>query len=119
MVGVTTCAADTDADAQRLFTSQQLQFVNLRRGTPGPLPPPVDSMEGRWSALERAGVDRAFAYAAVGAPETVRRRLRAILDETQADELILTAQIFDHRARLRSFEIAAAVCTDIEGTARA
>ena len=109
MVGVTTFAADTDAAAQRLFTSLQQQFVQLRRGTPGPLPPPVESMDGRWSPLERAGVDRAFAYAAVGSPETVRRRLRAIIDETRADELMLTAQIFEHHARLRSFEIAAAL----------
>ncbi len=107
MVGVTAFAADTDAEAQRLFTSLQLQFVNLRRGTPGPVPAPVDSMEGRWSAAEQAGVDHAFAYAAVGSPDTVRRRLHAIIEQTQADELMLTAQIFDHRARLRSFEIVA------------
>jgi luciferase family oxidoreductase group 1 len=107
MVGVTAFAADTDADAHRLFTSLQQQFTNLRRGTPGPLPPPVDSMNGRWSEAERAGVDRAFAYAAVGSPDTVRARLHAIVQETQADELMLTAQIFDHRARLRSLEIAA------------
>jgi luciferase family oxidoreductase group 1 len=109
MVGATTFAADTDADARRLFTSLQQQFVQLRRGTPGPLPPPVDSMDGRWSPAERAGVDRAFAYAAVGAPETVRRRLHAIIEETRADELMLTAQIFEHAARLRSFEIVAAL----------
>jgi luciferase family oxidoreductase group 1 len=107
MVGVTAFAADTDADAQRLFTSLQQQFVQLRRGTPGPLPPPVESMDGHWSPVERAGVDRAFAYSAVGSPETVRGRLHTIIEETRADELMLTAQIFDHRARLRSFEIAA------------
>ncbi len=109
MVGVTAFAADTDAEARRLFTSLQLQFVHLRRGTPGPLRPPVDSMDGRWSAAEQAGVDHAFAYSAVGAPDTVRRRLQTIIEETHADELILTAQIFDHRARLRSFEIVAAL----------
>ena len=88
------------------------QFVNLRRGAPGPLPPPVDSMDGRWSPAERAGVDRAFACAAVGSPDTVRRRLRALVEQTQADELILTAQIFEHRARLRSLEIVAALHDD-------
>jgi luciferase family oxidoreductase group 1 len=107
MVGVSAFAAGSDEEGQRLFTSLQQQFVNLRRGTPGPLPPPVASMDGRWSPAEKAGVDRAFAYAAVGSPDSVRRRLRAIIENTQADELMLTAQIFDHDARLRSFEILA------------
>ena len=62
MVGVNVFAADTDAEARRLFTSLQQQFINLRRGTPGPLPPPVDSMDGLWSPLERAGVEHALAY---------------------------------------------------------
>jgi alkanesulfonate monooxygenase SsuD/methylene tetrahydromethanopterin reductase-like flavin-dependent oxidoreductase (luciferase family) len=64
-------------------------------------------MEGRWSAAEKAGVDHAFAYAAIGSAEKVRERLHTIIEQTQADELMLTAQIFDHRARLRSFEIVA------------
>jgi luciferase family oxidoreductase group 1 len=113
MVGVTAFAADTDAEAQRLFTSLQLQFVNLRRGMPGPLHPPVESMEGRWSAAEQAGVDHAFAYAAVGSRQTVRERLRQVIEQTQADELMLTAQIFDHQARLRSFEIVAELRDDV------
>jgi luciferase family oxidoreductase group 1 len=112
MVGVSAFAADSDDEAQRLFTSLQQQFVNLRRGTPGPLPPPVASMDGRWSPGEKAGVDRAFAYAAVGSRDTVRRRLRAIIEATQADELMLTAQIFDHDARLRSFEVVAGLRED-------
>ena len=73
MVGVSVVAADTDADAARLFTSLQQQFVSLRRGTPGPLQPPVDSMEGRWTPFEQAGVDHAMAYAAIGSPATVGR----------------------------------------------
>jgi alkanesulfonate monooxygenase SsuD/methylene tetrahydromethanopterin reductase-like flavin-dependent oxidoreductase (luciferase family) len=84
-----------------------MQFVNLRRGVPGPLRPPVDSMDEYWSPQEKANVEHALAYAAVGSPETVGRRLRAILDATRADELMLTGQIYDHAARLRSFEIAA------------
>jgi luciferase family oxidoreductase group 1 len=107
MVGVSIFAAETDAEARRLFTSAQIQFVNLRRGMPGPLQPPVDSMNDRWSAAEKAGVDHALAYAAVGGPDTVGRQLRAFLDKTHADELMMTGQIYDHAARLRSFEIAA------------
>jgi luciferase family oxidoreductase group 1 len=108
MVGLSVFAADTDGEAQRLFTSLQQQFVNLRRGRPGPLNPPVDDTSGLWTPAEKAGVDHALAYAVVGSPETVRRGLKAIIDRTGADELMLTAQIYDHAARLRSFELAAA-----------
>ncbi len=111
MIGVSTVAADSDADAQRLATSLQQQWVSLRRGTPGPLQPPVDSMEGRWTPFEQAGVEHAMAYAAIGSPQTVAAQLKALIDLTQADEVILTAQIFDHAARLRTFEIVA----DIRG----
>ena len=107
MVTVNVCAAETDAEAQRLFTSLQQQFVNLRRGHPGPLQPPIDSMEGGWSTTEQAGVEHALAYSAVGSPRTVRRRLQAFIAQTEADEILVTGQIFDHAARLRSFEIVA------------
>jgi luciferase family oxidoreductase group 1 len=107
MVGVNVFAAETEGEAHRLSTSLQQQFVSLRRGTPGPLPPPLDSMEGHWSPTERAGVGQALAYSVVGTPGFVEQRLKAIVAETGADELMLTAQIYDHGARLRSFEIAA------------
>jgi luciferase family oxidoreductase group 1 len=107
MPGVNVFAAATDAEARRHFTSLQQAFVNLRRGAAGPLPPPVDSMDGLWSPMEQAGVAHAFRYAIVGSPETVRRGLAAFIAETQADELMVTAQMFDHAARLRSFEIVA------------
>jgi len=109
MAGLSLVAADTDDEARRLFTSVQQQFINLRRGTPGPLQPPVDSMEGRWSAMERAGVQHAMRRAIVGSPETVRAGLDAFLKETGVDELMIAGQIFDHGARLHSFEIAAQV----------
>jgi luciferase family oxidoreductase group 1 len=102
-------AADTDAEARTLFTSVQQQFISLRRGDPGPVPPPVDTMEGRWSEMERAGVEHALHYSVVGSPETVRRGLADFIDATHADELMVTAQMFDHAARLRSFEIVAEV----------
>ena len=107
MAAVAVFAADTDAAAARLFTSLQQSFVLLRRGTPGPLPPPVDSMDGRWNAVEKAGVDQAFRKAIVGSPETVRKGMGAFVEHTGVDELMVTAAIFDHGARLRSFEIAA------------
>ena len=109
MVGVNVFAANTDAEAQRLFTSLQQQFISLRRGTPGPLPPPVGNMDDHWSPMERAGVEQSLAYSVIGAPDTVERGLQALIAETRADELMLTAQIYDHAARLRSFEIAAEV----------
>ncbi len=112
MIGVGIFAAETDAEAQHLFTSSQLQFLSMVRGRPGKLPPPVDSLEGLWSAPERAAVQQRTRYAAVGSRETVRERLKAMLDATAADEIIATAQIYDHAARLRSFEIAAELLGD-------
>ena len=102
-------AADTDAEAARLFTSLQQSFVQLRRGTPGPLPPPVDRMDGRWTPAEQAGVDHAFREAVVGSRATVQRGLAAFLRRTRVDELMVTAAIFDPAARLRSFELVAQV----------
>lgn len=102
-------AADTDAEAARLFTSLQQSFVQLRRGTPGPLPPPVDRMDGLWTPAEQAGVGHAFREAVVGSRATVQRGLAAFLRRTRVDELMVTAAIFDPAARLRSFELVAQV----------
>ncbi|HEX8145709.1 MAG TPA: LLM class flavin-dependent oxidoreductase [Pyrinomonadaceae bacterium] len=102
-------AAETDEEARRLFTSVQQAFVNLRRGRPGKLPPPVEALEGFASDLEMAGVEHALRYSVVGSPEAVRRGLEAFADLTRADELMLTSQIHDPAARLRSFELVAAV----------
>ena len=107
MAAIAVVAADTDRAAARLFTSLQQSFVNLRRGTPGLLPPPVESMDGLWSPLNRAGVEHAFSEAVVGSPATVRKGINAFLERTQVDELMATAAIFDHAARLRSFELVA------------
>ncbi|MBA3963940.1 MAG: LLM class flavin-dependent oxidoreductase [Chthoniobacterales bacterium] len=107
MVGVGVFAADSDAEARRLFTSSQLQFLNLIRGHPSALPPPIEDMDGHWSRAEQAAVAERTRCSAVGSAETVRRRLGELLEETQADEIIATAQIYDHAARLHSFAIAA------------
>ena len=107
MLGLNVYAAETDAEARRLFTSVQQAFVALRRGTPGPLPPPVDTMEGLWSPVERATAEHALTYSLVGSPETVRDGLDEFIAREGPDEVMATALIFDHPARLRSFEILA------------
>jgi luciferase family oxidoreductase group 1 len=109
MAGVAVFAAASDAEARRLLTSAQQQFLNLRRGRPGPVPPPVDSMDDLWTPAERAGVEHALSLAIVGAPETVRAGLARFAGETGVDEVMVTAQIFDHAARVRSYEIVAEV----------
>ena len=112
MVGVNVVASDTDAEARGLFTSLQQQALNMVRGRPGQLPPPVDSMDGRWNAVERTAVEQRTRVSAVGSVGAVRERLAAILEATKADELILTAHIYDHAARLRSFELGAQAMRD-------
>ncbi len=107
MVGVNLFAADTNDEAQLLMTSLQQQFVNLRRGTPGQLQPPVARIQA--TEQELSGVAHSLAYSVVGDRDAVREGLLSVIEETGADELMLTAQIFDHAARLRSFEIAAQV----------
>jgi luciferase family oxidoreductase group 1 len=112
MAGVNVIAAETDEEAARLFTSVQQVFLALRRGGALQLPPPLESaerMDEIWSEAEAVGISRALRCSVVGSPDTVRRGLQQILDETEADELILTGQIYDHAARLRSFEIAASI----------
>ena len=113
MVGVNLFAADTNEAAYRLFTSLQQQFVNLRRGTPGQLQPPVDRIEA--AEMELNSVAQSLACSVIGDPATVREGLLSIIEQTGADELILTAQIYDHAARLHSFEIAAQVRDEIAG----
>ena len=109
IIGVGIFAAETDREAERLATSSQLQFLSMIRGRPGKLPPPVDSMEKRWSAMERAAVMERMRCSAVGSPAKVEQRLTELLAQTEADEIIATAQIHDHQARLRSFELGAEI----------
>jgi luciferase family oxidoreductase group 1 len=106
-------AAETDAEAEHLFTSLKQQFVNLRRGRPGKLQPPLDDSLTLWSEAEIAGVNNALALAIVGSPATVKAGLERFITATGADELMITAQIFDHAARLRSYEIVAGIHTDL------
>ncbi|MGH9140691.1 MAG: alkane 1-monooxygenase, partial [Vicinamibacterales bacterium] len=92
-----------------LFSSLQQAFVNLRSGNPGRLPPPVHGFEQRLGPAERAMIAQALSSAAVGSADTVRRGVESFVARTGADELIITSQIFDHAARLRSYEITAAI----------
>jgi luciferase family oxidoreductase group 1 len=100
-------AADSDPEARRLFTSLQRSFVNLRRGTPGPLPRPIDPGAADWTTAEQAGIDQALGEAVVGAPATVAAGLARYAERTGVDELMVTAAIHDHVARLHSLEIVA------------
>jgi len=108
MAGITIVAAEEDDEAARLATSQQQSFINLVRGHPVPMPPPLDTMEGFWTPAERAIVQARATYSIVGGPETVRRQLGIFIERTRVDEAIVMGQIYDHTARLRSFEIVAA-----------
>jgi luciferase family oxidoreductase group 1 len=107
MLGFNVFAADTDEEARLLFTSLQQAFVNLRSGRPGRLPPPVADYETRLGPAERAMIAQALSSSAIGSADTVTREMEAFVRRTGADELIVTSQIFDHAARLRSYEIVA------------
>jgi len=114
MVCVNVIAADSERDARFLFTSMQQQFINLRRGAPGPLPPPVQNIHTLWSAAEQYGVEQALRMSIVGGKDAVREGMQALLRETAADEIMVNGQIFDHQARLHSFEIVAGLKSDLQ-----
>ncbi len=107
MLGFNVIAADTDDEARFLSSSRVQAFLSLRRGRPTRLPPPSERVE--MSRQEEAMLREALSCSAVGAPETVRTALAAFIERTRPDELIIAAQIYDHAARLRSYEIAAEV----------
>jgi luciferase family oxidoreductase group 1 len=109
MAGVNVFAADTDTEARRLFTSAQQQFTNLLRGTPGRLPPPIDDIESYWTPIEKAQASARLAMSFVGAHETVRWKLTDFISRTQVDEIIVASMIYDHAARVHSYEILADV----------
>lgn len=109
MLALNVFAAETDAEGVRLMTSMQQAFANLRLGRPGRLPRPVDDIRAVLDPHVFAGVEQALAFSAAGARDTVRQQIGEIIARYNPDELILTGQIHDHAARLRSFEIAADV----------
>ncbi|WOF44979.1 LLM class flavin-dependent oxidoreductase [Sphingopyxis indica] len=107
MVGVNIIAADTDVLACRLATTQQMSFADIFRGARGLSRPPIDDIETYWSPVEKAQAARMLARSIVGSPETVRAGIAALAEETGADELIVVSDVYDHGARLRSFELIA------------
>jgi luciferase family oxidoreductase group 1 len=107
MLGFNVFAADTDDEAQFLATSMQQAFVNLRSGRPTRLLPPVAGYLDQLGAQERMMLDSVLSCSAIGAPATVAQQLKAFIARTGADELMITSQIFDHAARLRSYELTA------------
>jgi luciferase family oxidoreductase group 1 len=109
MLGFNVFAADSDEEAQVRATSMQQAFVNLRSGRPGRLPPPVSGYRENADPAARALLDSVLSCATIGSPATVREGLKAFIARTGADELMITSQMFDHQARLRSYEIAAQV----------
>ena len=103
--GINVFAAETDAEARRLFTSAQQQFTRLIRGTRGLLPPPIDSIESYWTPAEEAQVSSMLKCSFVGSKETVRAGLAEFLKETGVHELIVACAIYDPAARLRYYEL--------------
>ncbi len=113
MLGINVVAAASDAEARRLFTTQQQSFINLRRGRPGLIPPPIDDIENYWTPTEKFGVERALACAVIGDANTVKQGIEAFVARHRPDELMVTANVFEHAARCRSFEIVAQVRASI------
>lgn len=109
IVGAPLFAADSDEEGYLLLSSQQRQFINLRRGVPGKLQPPEKNLQMEVSPAELAMADQAMACAVVGSRDSVERGIRKLLQRTRADELIFASHIYDHQARLRSYQIAAEV----------
>ena len=109
MLGINVFAADTDAEARYLFSSLQQAFINLRTGRPGKLPAPIDEFDAQIHPRAKQMLDQSLSCAVVGGPDTVRAGVAAFVARSGADELMVTAQIFDHSARKRSFEILASV----------
>lgn len=107
MLGFNVFCADTDEEARFRASSWQQAFVNLRSGRPGRLPPPVEGYRERVGPAEAALLDSVLSCSAVGSPQTVRAAVDAFVARTGADELMVTSQVFDHQARLRSYELLA------------
>ena len=113
MAGVQAVVADTDREAQRLFTSMQQAFTNMQRNTRGKMQPPIDDIETYWTPAEKAQAQRMLTYAFVGSPDTVRAGLKDFAAKTGVDEIIVAGSVYDHGARLRSYELLAGIAGEI------
>jgi alkanesulfonate monooxygenase SsuD/methylene tetrahydromethanopterin reductase-like flavin-dependent oxidoreductase (luciferase family) len=107
MVALNVIAVETDQEAQRLATTLQQQFLHLMRGNEVPLQPPVDDIRDLATSYEIESLQNSLGSSIVGSPETVKEKLQKFIDESEADEIMAIAQVFDHQARLRSYEILA------------
>jgi len=115
MVGVNVIAADTGREAKRLATTQQMSFTNMFRGKRGLSQPPIDDIETYWSPVEKAQAMQMLARSVIGTPDTIQAGLAALFAETAADELMVVSDIYDHGARLHSYELIAAAHAGLEG----
>lgn len=109
MLGINVVAAGSDAEARRLFTTQQQSFINLRRGQPGLVPSPVDDIGAYWTPAEKLMVEHALACAVVGDTATVKQGLAEFIARHRPDELMITSNVFEHALRRRSYELVAAL----------
>jgi luciferase family oxidoreductase group 1 len=116
MLAANVLAADSDAQARYHFTSQQQSFINLRRGKPTQVPPPLDDIDAYWSPAEKAMVEHSLAVSFIGSMDTIESGLSAFIDALQPDELMVTAHIFDQSARLHSIELIAQVRDRLDAT---
>ncbi|MFT3808587.1 MAG: LLM class flavin-dependent oxidoreductase [Micropepsaceae bacterium] len=113
MACVNVICADTDTEARRLFTSLQQAFANMMRNARGKMQPPIDDIETYWSGAEKAQAQHMLTYSFVGSPQTVKRELSEFIRVTGIDELMVTGSIYDHDARLKSFELLAGIADDL------
>ncbi|GAA4437534.1 LLM class flavin-dependent oxidoreductase [Pontibacter saemangeumensis] len=109
LAGINIVAADTDEEAQRLATSLYMSFLNVIRGKATPMKPPIESMEGQWDGSEKYAVQQMLRYTFIGSPNTLQAELQTFVDETQVDEVMVASGIYDHAARLHSYEILAEI----------
>ena len=107
MVGVNIVTADTDAEAKRLATTQQMSFTNIFRGARGLSKPPIDDIETYWTPMEKAQVAQMLGCSIVGDVDAVRAGVASLVEQTAADELMIVSDIFDHTARLHSYDLIA------------
>jgi luciferase family oxidoreductase group 1 len=111
MAGVNVVVADSDGEARRLFTTVQQAFTNLHRGRPRRMQPPLDDIESYWTPAERLRTTHMLRYAIVGGPDAVRRGLEEFSAATSIDELMIVTGVYDHAARVRSYELLARLCS--------
>jgi alkanesulfonate monooxygenase SsuD/methylene tetrahydromethanopterin reductase-like flavin-dependent oxidoreductase (luciferase family) len=118
MVGVNIIAADSDDEARKLATTQQMSFTNIFRGARGLSQPPIDDIESYWSSAEKAPAMSMLARTIVDAPDTVRSGIDALIEETGADEHMIVSDVYDHTTRLRSFELIASTTRIVASSLR-